>query len=113
MYLEFLDGMRNEFTGTKPDNDEVNENYFPGEDDNNNDDDDDDNDGGGYDKVDPQQETSDINSDDGDDKAIILNPGRPDHDGPIAGVATDQDQTIVNTDTDGKETAYTDATSTA
>ena len=38
--------------------------------------------------------------------AIILNPAGPDHAGPITGVATDQDKTIINTAAAGKEVEY-------
>ena len=69
----------------------------PGEDDDN--DDDDDNDGGGDNDVDRN-----VDTDENYNAANIINPDSLDHGGPIVGVATDQDQIVVDTDAYGKET---------
>ena len=47
----------------------------------------------------PQQDTADTDANENDGAAIILNPAGPDHDAPIPGVTTDQDVTVVDTDT--------------
>ena len=97
--LEVLYGLQHEYPTAEPDNDEADKEYVPGEYDKNSDDDDDDGDRGRDNDIDPPQEPADMDANDDDNSDIILNPSGPDHDGLIAGVTTDQDQTVVDTDT--------------
>ena len=109
--LEVLDGLHHEVPDSDPENDKDDEDYVPGEDYKNNDGDDDYGVRDNY--IDPQQEPSNIDAYDDDNAAIILNPAGPDHDNPIAGVATDQYQTVVETYTAGVETSDTKTTGVA
>ena len=98
--MELLDRLRLEVPNADIGDGEANEDYVPGEYDDN-DDDDDDNHGGGGEDIYPQQGPANVDENDDDNVSIILNLAGPEHDAPMAGLATDQDQT----DTSGKETA--------
>ena len=101
--------MQYEVPDTEPENYEADNDYVPGEYDENSDDGDDDRDRGGVNDIDPPQDPDDIDANYDDNASIIINPSGPYHDGPISGVTTYQDQTIVDTDT-AVETADTEPT---
>ena len=73
----------------KPKYDDADEDYIPEYYDGNNGDDDDANDGGRDYDIDPSKEPADIDADDNDGKAIIINPDDPEHDSKIAVGTTD------------------------
>ena len=101
--LEVLNGLQHEVPNYELDNDKDDKDYVPGEYNKNSNNDDDGGNEGGDDDIDPLQEPANINANDDDHADIILNPSGTEHDSPIAGVTTDQDQTVVNTDTAGEK----------
>ena len=99
--MEVLDGLQHEVPDAKLDDGEADEDYVSGEYDENSNDDNGGGNVGGDDDIDPPQEPADIDTDDDEDMAIILNPASPEHDVPIIGVTTDQYQAVVDSDTAG------------
>ena len=82
--LEVLDGLQHEVPGIRPDNYEANEDYTPVEYDENSNDGDNGSDGVGYNEIDPQQDPENIDSNDDEYMATILNPAGTNHDSPIS-----------------------------
>ena len=93
--LEVLDGLQYEVPDAKPDNDEADEEYVPGEyyenSDHDDDNDDDECDGGRDNDIDPPQEPANIDTDYNDNAGVILNPSGSDHFSPIVGMTTYHD----------------------
>ena len=56
----------------------------------------------GDNEVDSQQEPANDDANENENTAIIINPAGTDHGVPIAGVATDQYKTVIDTAADGK-----------